>query len=368
MRAWPADHGRIGRDRDGRDMKFGTFAPIPMAVVGSPEVAGSAAHALEPLPGGLRDAQYDFSLELLTAADRVGFDLVLFAERHYGQDLSAWVLASAIASRLDRMLALVAVHPGLIDPVMAAKMAVSVDRITRGRMAINIVNGWFDREFEMFGGKVLQGAQRYRRSTEFIEILRGLWTQETFSYQGEHYQLDRGQLLLKPATVQPPEIYSVSTSDEGRDFIANTCDVWFVEFPKQAQSTDEVLRALEASIADMDRRKAGTGRKIRYGLNPFLALGKSPEHALDRAMKQILASDPVGDTRKIESRMLPATRAGFIGTPSEVRKQVRRFADMGFDLLLLKMIASVEAVEEVGAEIIAHLGTGAKAAPEPISA
>ena len=343
-------------------MKFGTFAPIPMAVVGSPEVANSAAHALEPLPGGMRDPQYEFSMELLMAADRVGFDLVLFAERHFGQDLSAWVLTSAVASRLERMLALVAVHPGLIDPVMAAKLAVSVDRISRGRMAINIVNGWFEQEFEMFGGKMLHGAERYERSTEFIEILRGLWTQETFSYQGKHYQLDKAQLLLKPATPQPPEIYSVSTTDEGRDFIAHTCDVWFVEFPKQAQSTDEVLRALEASIADMDRRKARTGRQIRYALNPFMALGNSPDHALDRAMKQILAHDPVGDTRKIESRMLPATRAGFIGTPKEVRRQVQRFADMGFDLLLLKMIASVEAVEEVGAEIIAHLGSGTKAA------
>jgi alkanesulfonate monooxygenase SsuD/methylene tetrahydromethanopterin reductase-like flavin-dependent oxidoreductase (luciferase family) len=120
-----------------------------------------------------------------------------------------------------------------------------------------------------------------------------------------------------------------------------------------------VLRALESSIADMERRRARNGRKIRYAINPFLALGKSSQDALDRAMQQIFATDPVGDTRKIESRMIPATRAGFIGTPLDVRKQVRRFADMGFDLLLLKMIASVEAVEEVGAEIIATCGSSA---------
>lgn len=340
-------------------MKFGTFAPIPMAVVGSPEVARSAARALDPLPVGERDGQFEFSMNLLNVADRVGFDLVLFAERHLGQDLSAWVLASSVAPHLKRMLSLIAVHPGLMDPAMTAKLAASLDRISPGRTAINIVNGWFEREFEMFGGKVLHGPERYRRSTEFIEILRGLWSEETFSYQGEHYRIDKGQLLLKPATITQPEIYSVSTSNEGRDFVANTCDVWFVEFPKQAQSTDEVMRSLEASIVDMERRRSQTGRKIRYAINPFLALGKSPQNALDRAMQQILASDPVGDTRKVESRMMPATRAGFIGTPIEVRKQVRRFADLGFDLLLLKMIASVEAVEEVGAEIIAICGSGA---------
>ena len=334
-------------------MKFGMFAPIPMAVVGSPEVAASATYALEPLRDGERDLQYQFSVDYLTTADRIGFDLVLFAERHLGQDLSAWILAAAIAPKLERMLSLVAVHPGLLNPVMTAKLAVSLDRAATGRMAVNIVNGWFEREFEMFGGQVLHGEARYERATEFIEVLHGLWSQERFSFHGKHYQIDDGQLLLKPATRKPPEIYSVSTSEEGRDFIARTCDVWFVEFPKQAQSTDEVLRSLEASILDMDRRTAALGRKVRYAINPFLALGRSPEDALDRAMKQILAHDPVGDTRKLESRMIPATRAGFIGTPAQVRKQVDRFADMGFDLLLLKMIANLEAIREIGAEVIA---------------
>jgi alkanesulfonate monooxygenase SsuD/methylene tetrahydromethanopterin reductase-like flavin-dependent oxidoreductase (luciferase family) len=114
-------------------MKFGVFAPIPMAVVGSPEIAASAAYALEPLPDGARDLQYEFSVDYLTTADRIGFELVLFAERHLGQDLSAWILAAAVAPKLDRMLSLVAVHPGLLNPVMTAKLAASLDRVAKGR-------------------------------------------------------------------------------------------------------------------------------------------------------------------------------------------------------------------------------------------
>src|SRR4051794_21392687 len=185
------------------------------------------------------------------------------------------------------MRALVAVHPGLVDPVMIAKLAVSLDRICKGRMAINIVNGWFDEEFVMFGGTVLQGEERYQRTIEFIDIMRGLWANETYTKHGTHYNVEKGQLLLKPRTKEGPEIFSVSTSDRGRDFIADQCDWWFVEFPKAAESTDEVMRALEESIADMEKRTARSGRKVRYGLNPFLALGESQEAAFDSTLKEI---------------------------------------------------------------------------------
>ncbi len=288
----------------------------------------------------------------------MGFDLVLFAERHLGNDISAWVLASAIGSRLNRIRALVAVHPGLWDPVMVGKLAVSLDRICRGRMALNIVNGWFDEEFRMFGGTVLQGEERYRRTIEFIDILRGLWAHEKFSYAGKFYKVDDGQLLLKPASPTLPEIYSVSRSDRGRDFIAEHCDWWFVDYPKSAETTDAVLRGIEDSIADMNRRTERLGRKVRYALNPFVALGRNDQDAFDTTIKRIFAYDPNPDTRKIESRMLPATRIGCIGSPDTVRRQLRRFENIGIELVLCKLVPTIENVRRIGDEIIAPMRGG----------
>ncbi len=336
-------------------MQFGLYAPIPMATVGSAEIAQAVSEALSPLPDGRRDAQFDLGVELLLAADCAGFELCLFAERHLGNDIAAWVLASAIASRLDRIRALVAVHPGLFDPVMVAKLAVSLDRICRGRMALNIVNGWFDEEFRMFGGTVLQGEERYRRTVEFIDILRGLWTSETFSYAGRHYQVERGQLLLKPASAAPPEIYSVSRSDRGRDFIAGHCDWWFIDYPKGAQTVDEALRELEAAVADMKSRCGRAGRKVRYALNPFVALGRDEQDALDAAIERIFAYDPDPDTRKIEQRMLPATKLGCIGSTESVLRQLRRFEAIGIELVLCKIIPTVENVRRLGEQIIAPM-------------
>lgn len=336
-------------------MQFGLYAPIPMASVGSPEVAQAVSEALAPLPQGRLDAQFDLGVELLLAADRAGFELCLFAERHLGNDIGAWVLASAIGSRLERIRALVAVHPGLWDPVMVAKLSVSLDRVCRGRMALNIVNGWFDEEFRMFGGTVLQGEERYQRTIEFIEILRGLWTHESFSYAGRHYRLDRGQLLLKPASPTPPDIYSVSRSDRGRDFIAGHCDWWFIDYPKKAETADEALRGIEEAVADMKRRAQRAGRNVHYALNPFVALGRSEQDAFAATIRRILAYDPDPDTRKIEHRMLPATRLGCIGSAENVRRQLQRFEQLGIELVLCKIIPTADNVRRIGEEIIAPL-------------
>jgi FMNH2-dependent dimethyl sulfone monooxygenase len=333
-------------------MQFGIYAPIPMATVGSAEAAQAAAEALAPLPDGRVDAQFEHSVSLLQAADDAGFDLVLFAERHLGNDISAWLLASAVASRLSHIRALVAVHPGLWDPVMVGKLAASLDRMCKGRMALNIVNGWFDEEFRMFGGTVLKGEERYRRTIEFIDILRGLWANEKFSYEGQFYKVDNGQLLLKPASPSPPEIYSVSRSDRGRDFIAEQCDWWFVDMPKTAETTDDTVRGIEDAIADMDRRVRRTGRKVRYAFNPFVALGANQEEALNATFKQILAYDPNPDARKLETQMLPATKAGMIGSPEAVRKQLRRFESLGIELMLCKMVATVDNVQRIAEDII----------------
>lgn len=344
-------------------MQFGLYAPIPMATVGSPEVAQAAAEALGPLPDGRRDAQYDHALSVLLKADQLGFDLCLFAERHLGHDLAAWVLASAIAPRFENIRPLVAVHPGLWDPVMTAKLAVSLDRICKRRMAINIVNGWFDEEFKMFGGEVLEGEERYRRTTEFIAIMRGLWSNETFSFDGAHYKLENGRLLLKPASPQPPEIFSVSRSDRGRRFIAEECDWWFIEFPKTAETTDELMQSVEASIDDMNRRAREAGRRVRYALNPFVAISTSEQAALDETVAEIFKHDPDPDVRKIKQRMLPALKAGCVGKAEDVRRQLRRFGDLGIDLILCKMIANPVNIERIWGEALGPVRT-----PPPMKA
>jgi len=345
-------------------MQFGLYTPGQVTTVGSPEIARQIQDALSPLSFGQKDSQFGICEQIVMEADAVGFEIALFAERHLGSDLSAWVMAGAVGARMKNIRALVAVHPGLWNPAMIAKIAASVDRICDRRMAINIVNGWYEDEFNMFGGVVIQGDERYRRSSEFIEVLRRLWTEDRVSYDGEFYKLDNAHLPLRPASPQPPDVFSVSSTAPGREFIANNCDWWFISAPKSPETThDDLMRSIESSINSMDLRARELGRKVRFAFNPFVSIADDADKAFNYATEKIFAydQDPANRssdrTRQIERRMLPATKAGCMGRAEDICKQVKRFEDLGIELLLIKFIPTVENVRQIGEEIIARVGS-----------
>jgi alkanesulfonate monooxygenase SsuD/methylene tetrahydromethanopterin reductase-like flavin-dependent oxidoreductase (luciferase family) len=146
-------------------MQFGLYAPVPHVTAGSKEIEQSIAGALSPLPPSEVDPAFALAREVLCAADRAGFDIILFAERHLGPDFEAWILAAAVSSWTRRIKTMTAVHPGLWHPTLVAKMAASLDRLTRGRTAINLVTGWNVEEHRMFGGDaLLENDDRYLRA------------------------------------------------------------------------------------------------------------------------------------------------------------------------------------------------------------
>src|SRR5215468_3665524 len=233
-----------------RDMLFGLYAPSPHVTVGSKEITRSVKGALSPLPDGEIDPAFTLARDVLCAADAAGFDLCLYAERHLGADFEAWILAAAVSSWTSNIRAMPAVHPGLWHPTLIAKMAASLDRLTTGRMAINLVTGWNEVEHRMYGGDaLLQNGDRYVRAEEFITIVRGMWRQTPYSFDGRFYKVDGAQLLLKPATVPPPEILTASRSERGLDMVARTADWWFLDYDKSAADTEGVMESLRRSIA-----------------------------------------------------------------------------------------------------------------------
>ena len=337
-------------------MQFGLYAPVPHVSVGSATIARSVAQGQSPLPEGECDVAYELAKALLLEADRSGFDLILFAERHLGADLEAWVLASAISALTTRIRSMVAVHPGLWHPELIAKMAVSLDRITRGRMAINLVTGWNVEEHTMFGGDVLKDTDdRYVRAEEFVEVLRGLWTQTPFSRKGRFYPVDKAQLLLKPATSEPPEIYTASRSRRGLDMVARAGDWWFVDFDKASHNPDDYFANVRRAIEDMRARAAREGRRMRFALNPFIAFGDSEADAVARTQGLLTPDEPDADVRKMVDRIGPAMKSGCIGRPEDVRRRLQDFHEIGIDLFLFKFPPVVEEVRAIAQHVIRPL-------------
>ena len=334
-------------------MQFGLYAPVPHVTVGSKEIEQSVAGALKPLAAAAVDPAFELAKNILCAADRAGFDIILFAERHLGADFEAWILAAAVSSWTQRIRSMTAVHPGLWHPTLVAKMATSLDRLTPGRTAINLVTGWNVEEHRMFGGDtLLHNDDRYVRAEEFIDILRGMWSATPFSYHGKFYDVDNAQLLLKPATPSLPEIFTASRSPRGLEMVAKAGDWWFLDFDKDAETVEDVMTSLQQSIDVMDRKAASYGRKVRYAFNPFVAFGDSVADATERATKLLVSDGSEAEMRKIMSRVAPAMKAGCLGTPEQVREQLRTYRDMGIELFLFKMVPNLEQIAMVQEEII----------------
>ena len=337
-------------------MLFGLYAPVPHVTVGSSKIARSVREAAGPMPPGVLDQQYLLSREVLLAADRAGFDIVLFAERHLGTDLEAWMLAGAIGPQMSRARSMVAVHPGLWSPQLIAKMAASLDRMCPARMAINLVTGWNVEEARMYGADImLADDDRYIRAEEFVEVVRGMWAETPFSFTGRFYSVDKAELLLKPASRAAPEIFTASRTPRGLDMVARLADWWFLDFDKAARSTAQVEDSLRRSIAGVGERAARLGRRVRFAFNPFIGFGPSRDAAIGEARRLLTPAEPDADVRKLENRIGPAMMAGCVGRPDEVRAQLERYMAMGIELFLFKFPPLVTQVEAIRAEIIEPL-------------
>jgi alkanesulfonate monooxygenase len=157
-------------------------------------------------------------------AERVGFEYALSQIRFmagYGaaNQHEPVTFSQALLAKTERLKLIAALLPGPWNPAVAAKQIASIDNYSDGRVAVNVVSGWFKAEFTSIGQWWLDHAERYRRSREFIECLKGIWTQEKFTYKGDFYQFHDYPLQPKPLVLpnRPyPEIFQGGNSDDAR--------------------------------------------------------------------------------------------------------------------------------------------------------
>jgi len=193
-------------------MRLGIWTPLPHTIQAEP-IMEEGVRQVKTRGDGGPDISFEFALDVVLKGESHGFDITLIAERLLGPDLEAWMLTAALAARTRTIQIMPAVYPGMITPQLAAKMGATLDRITGGRFAINVVNGWYQKEFELFsnGGWIASSEARYNRMNEFVQVLKGLWTEDHFTFRGEFFQADDATLPMKPARVPHPPIYTGRT-------------------------------------------------------------------------------------------------------------------------------------------------------------
>ncbi|MFB5283290.1 dimethylsulfone monooxygenase SfnG [Peribacillus sp. Hz7] len=305
-------------------------------------------------------------------AEEIGFDYVLLQTRFfasYGAEnqLEASALASALAASTEKLNIITAVLPGLWHPGVMAKIISTIDHISNGRAAINIVSGWFKGEFQGYGEPWLDHDERYRRSEEFIEVLQEMWTKEKANYRGDFYRLNDAP--LKPKPINSPKIFQGGNSKAAKEMAGRVSDVYFMNggsLEKIKEQIDEV-KAL---------RKASGKGDIQFGVNGFVIVRDTEEEArqvlrdiVENAHKEAVegfrssvqtagAASPEGKGMWAESTFEDLVqyndgfKTGLIGTAEQVADRILELKKIGVDIVLTGFLHYEEDLRAFGEKVI----------------
>ena len=154
------------------------------------------------------DWSLEYNQQLARTAEAAGFDYALSQIRFtagYGAEYQheSVSFSQALLHATTKLKVLAAILPGPWHPAVVAKQLATIDHISNGRIAINVVSGWFKGEFTAIGEPWLEHDERYRRSKEFIQALKGIWTQDNFTFKGDFYRFNDYTLAEAGAEAAP---------------------------------------------------------------------------------------------------------------------------------------------------------------------
>jgi dimethylsulfone monooxygenase len=184
---------------------------------------------------------------ICTTADRAGFEALVPVARwkgfggktnFNGTCFETYTWASAISAITDQISVLSTSHVPTVHPILAAKQATTIDHVSSGRFTLNIVCGWFQPELEMFGAKIMEHDERYTYASEWLHVLRQLWTaEEEFDFEGKYFRIQKGFHQPKPIQRPFPAIMNAGGSPVGQRFAAKEADIAFVSIEKHDAET-----------------------------------------------------------------------------------------------------------------------------------
>ncbi|CAN5187341.1 FMNH2-dependent alkanesulfonate monooxygenase [soil metagenome] len=221
---------------------------------------------------GAREVSYDYLKQVAIAADTQGYDGVLIPTGRSCED--PWVVASSLMAATKNLKFLVAVRPGLHQPSLAARMAATFDRLSGGRLLINLVTGGDQAELEG-DGVTLGHAERYEQSAEFIRIWREIiarsHTGESFDYEGRHLSVKGAKLLYPPVQKPYPPVYFGGSSPAAHDLAAEQVDGYLT----WGEPPAEVAK----KVADVRARAAKHGRTVKFGIRLHVIVRETDDEA-----------------------------------------------------------------------------------------
>jgi len=324
-----------------------TWAPTGFA---GPRLAATATMRQAVVPSGA--ALDERATGYVRRLEELGISHLLVAQRWWGSGveiegstLDCLAMTAWLAARTERIRLVTAVHPGFFLPAPVAKWGATLDRLTDGRWSINVTSGWHLAEFDMYGVTQPGHDERYQRSIEFIEVLRGAWEREEFSYQGRWYRVDG--LRLEPRPTGPLVVYQGGQSDAAVSMAAAHSDWMFLNGgPVERQA--ELIERVRAEAAR-------TGRQVRFAVYARPLCRHTDAEAWAEVRSKLAEVDPElaerrrSSTSGAEGMWAPGqdalavldTNEGYatrlIGSPDTIASRVEELQAIGVEMLHLHL-------------------------------
>jgi alkanesulfonate monooxygenase len=276
-----------------------THSAHPARTLAAPEVTGPLAlHWFLPTTGDGRDIVGAFigsrgrsaesatrppTLGYLTqvarAAEQLGFDSVLTPTGTWCED--PWIATAALIGATERLRFIVAVRPSSMTPTAVAQLAATFQRMSGGRLRLNVVTGGDREDLHRFGDW-LEHDDRYARTEEFLTVLRGAWSGRPFDFHGAHYRVAGATVAEAPDPV--PAVYFGGASPAAARVSARQADVHLI----WAEPNDGIVQQLDLVRAEA----AAVGRRIEFGLRVHVISRDTTEQAWAEADRMLAGVDP----------------------------------------------------------------------------
>jgi alkanesulfonate monooxygenase len=307
---------------------------------------------------GGREVNFNYLRQIAQAADQLGYYGVLLPTGRSCED--SWVVASAVAPFTERLRYLVAVRPGLQSPTVAARMTATLDRLTNGRLLINVVTGG-DPVENKGDGIFLDHDARYEVTREFLGVYSDLLAGKTVNVEGKHIRIEDGRLLFKPVQSPRPPFYFGGSSDAGIDVAVDSVEKYLTWGEPPAQVADKINRVKAVA--------SKRGRNLSFGIRLHVIVRETTEEAwraADNLIKHV-TEETVASAQKIFSRMdsvgqqrmmklhggrrdkleiAPNLWAGvglvrggagtaLVGDPETIAARIKEYQDIGIDTFIM---------------------------------
>ncbi len=339
---------------------------------------------------GARAVDADYMQQIAVAADRLGYEGVLLPTGTSCED--PWIIASSLVPATRRLKFLVAVRPGLMSPTLAARMAASLDRISGGRLLINVVAG--GDPVELAGdGLFLNHTDRYHLTSEFLQIWRRELSGENVDFEGDYLHVKGGHVLYPPIQQPYPPLWFGGSSEVAQGIAAEQVDVYL--------TWGEPPADVAAKIAEMRKLAEAQGRTLKFGIRLHVIVRETEEEAWQAADKLIQHVDDqtIAEAQRIFSRfdsvgqqrmaklhegsreqleISPNLWAGIglvrggagtalVGSPEIVAERMREYEALGIETFIFSGYPHLEEAYRVAELLFPLLSLDQKPIPGPTS-